>query len=267
MTYHASLHFPPYVPARPAGDEEKPGGVMRVVTSSGETLYIVGSSEFQPLSAASSVVSQDLTFQNAPSLGHVESEIAGYETGHDAMGVRGAPRTLVDLRSLDGIVKTLVERNMALAFEARGNAAAPFQPSSPFQASQATHAAGYDAAVAAGADVRARLFKEMASSDDFASHAGVSRETVNTQRKAGRLLALTNGTRSFRYPLWQLEPTVKSAMEAVLRELRPLDPWTIHLFLTQRNPLLAGQSPLECLRSARVDDVLDAARSYADDLA
>jgi hypothetical protein len=312
MSYRSSPHFHPSVPARPARGEGHAGDTLRIVDSSGQTLYIVHSSEFHAQSPLSGAVFRNVTFQSAPTVGYAETEIASYDTAtgnaytklmpvirhgnerfdprsnpHDAVDLRDSLRNLLDLlsdpvnerpsafrnkriaekkaekalHSLDDIVKTLVEQNLELASAARESVVP-----APLQTAPA-HAAGYDAAIAAGADTRARLFKAMASSEDFASHAGISRETVNTQRKAGRLLALTNGTRYFRYPLWQLEPAIKPSMEAILRELHSLDPWTIYLFLTQGSPLLTGQSPLESLRSARADDVLDAARSYAAELA
>jgi len=128
---------------------------------------------------------------------------------------------------------------------------------------------GYEAAVAAGADARARIVSspEMASSTELARLLGVSRETVNQKRQKGELLALTHSTRHLRYPRWQVEPRIMDAMPRLLEVLGKLDSWTQYLFLTQRNPALDAASPLDVLRKGNFDRVLALAADYAESMA
>jgi len=132
-----------------------------------------------------------------------------------------------------------------------------------------THTPGYEAAVKAGADVRARMISgsEMVNSMELAKLMGVSRETVNQRRQKGTLLALAHGSRSQHYPVWQLEPKVGHAMPELLTILRQLDPWTQYLFFTQSNPELDGMSPLDELRNGESDRVIAVATQYADMMA
>jgi hypothetical protein len=125
---------------------------------------------------------------------------------------------------------------------------------------------GYGAAVARGAEARTRLFNHMLSSERVGNMLGVTRETVNTRRKDGLLLGVTNGGRSFRYPAWQWEESVAQAMPDLLRILKDLDPWAQYLFFTQANPLLDGRIPLDCIRSGDAG-VMSAAISYAAEMA
>lgn len=128
---------------------------------------------------------------------------------------------------------------------------------------------GYQAAVDAGAAAKTRMFKgaDMLSSDAIAEQLGVTRETVNSRRKGKELLGLTNGGRSVRYPAWQLEEAVSPHMPRLLDILKPFDAWAVYLFFTQENPLFEGVSPLDFLRIGKVDSVMDAASSYAAEMA
>ncbi|MDM0067055.1 antitoxin Xre/MbcA/ParS toxin-binding domain-containing protein [Variovorax sp. J31P207] len=128
---------------------------------------------------------------------------------------------------------------------------------------------GYQAAVDAGAAARTRMFKgaDMLSSDRIAEILGVTRETINTRRKGGELLGLTHGGRIVRYPSWQLEGPVASAMPALMDIFKDFDPWAMYLFLTRSNPNLDGVIPLDLLRAGDMQSVVDAASIYAAEMA
>lgn len=130
------------------------------------------------------------------------------------------------------------------------------------------HVLGYDAAVAAGAYVRARIFSslEMVDATELAYLLGVTRETVNQKRQKGELLALTHGTRHLRYPHWQAEPRIVDVMPRVLEALGELRPWTKYLFITQRNPSLNAASPLDVLRKGDSARVIALAAEYAESI-
>lgn len=127
---------------------------------------------------------------------------------------------------------------------------------------------GYDAAVAAGEDARARIFSslEMVNSTELARLMGVTREMVHHQRQKGALLALTHGTRQLRYPRWQAEPRVAEVMPRLLEALGKLKPWTKYLFITQRNPSLNAATPLDALRHGDSARVLALAAEYAESM-
>ena len=133
----------------------------------------------------------------------------------------------------------------------------------------ATHAPGIEAAVQAGAELRATIFSgaDMLTSDQLAAKLGVSRETVNKRRTDGQLLALSNGSRALRYPSWQLAAQVEPVLPRLLQVLQHYGPLDIYLFITQTNALLDDQTPLACLLAGEADRVIDAAQSYVDEMA
>ncbi|MGJ7579424.1 hypothetical protein ACSFA3_04505 [Variovorax sp. RHLX14] len=141
--------------------------------------------------------------------------------------------------------------------------------SAPSALVQSFHKPGVDAAIAAGAELRARIYggPDMLTSDEFGKRAGVSRETVNNRRIAGQLLALSKGGRSNRYPAWQLAKEVEAVMPRLLEILSAYGPLDIYLFVTSGKALLDGRTPLDCLIDGESDRVLEAAAIYVDDMA
>ncbi|GEM_PF-2167783 len=169
--------------------------------------------------------------------------------------------------SLEAIIEAIVEKKLAQGDRIRSVTNELHTALTETVKSQL--APGYEASVAAGADVRARILSapEFVSSEALAKQLGVSRETVNQRRQKGLLLALSHGSRTQRYPTWQLEPTVSRSIPQLLEILRALDPWTQYFFITQRNPALDGLSPLDALHNGDQESVLAAAVEYADMMA
>jgi hypothetical protein len=169
--------------------------------------------------------------------------------------------------SLEAIVEAMVEKKLAQGDRIRSVTNELHAALTETMKSQ--HAPGYKASVAAGADVRARILSapEFVSSEGLAKQLGVSRETVNQRRQKGLLLALSHGSRTQRYPTWQLEPAVSGSIPQLLEILGKLDPWTQYFFITQQNPALDGLSPLDALRNRDHESVLAAAVEYADVMA
>ena len=166
--------------------------------------------------------------------------------------------------NLEHIVEAIAEKKLAERLLASAKEAARLS-----EAAAPAHAPGYEAAVKAGADVRARIMAapEMVKSIELARLMGVTRETVNQKRQKGMLLALTHGTRHQRYPTWQLEARILDVMPRLLKVLGNLDPWTQYLFITQRNPALNAVSPLDALRRGEEARVLTIATDYAEVMA
>jgi len=74
----------------------------------------------------------------------------------------------------------------------------------------------------------------------------------------GHLLMLSDDDTERRWPAWQIleDGTILPGLPEVQRNVP--SPWTAYFFLTAYHPLIGG-SPLEALRSGRLDDALRAA--------
>jgi len=94
---------------------------------------------------------------------------------------------------------------------------------------------------------------------------GISRQAVDKRRRQNRLIGLTQGRRGYAYPLWQFEDgKTLPNLEKVLDQLRNHDPWMQLKFFLNANDRLEGSSPLEMLRSGKLEPVLEAATSYGE---
>ncbi len=94
---------------------------------------------------------------------------------------------------------------------------------------------------------------------------GISRQAVDKRRRQGRLIGLTQGRRGYAYPAWQFESgKTLTNLEKVLDRLQDHDPWMQLTFFLNANDRLEGRSPLDMLRSGKVEPVLEAAASYGE---
>ena len=95
---------------------------------------------------------------------------------------------------------------------------------------------------------------------------GISRQAVSDRERKGTLLAVMEGGQ-LRFPLWQFDPMgTGGVVEGLPRTLHVLDengalsPLAKMSWLRKANPSLGGDTPLEALRTGRLDEVLSAAR-------
>jgi hypothetical protein len=103
---------------------------------------------------------------------------------------------------------------------------------------------------------------------EFAERMGLgSRETIRQYREKGRIFGWLKGSRSYRYPAWQIHrkellPGLAEVL-AVLREkgLHPLS--IIGYFLTPSDGL-DDVRPLDLLREGKIDQVVADAQRYGD---
>lgn len=104
----------------------------------------------------------------------------------------------------------------------------------------------------------------MLSAEAFGELVGLSRVSVNAQRKAGKLLGLEQARRGYRYPAWQLDRDGRPYPQ--LPELGRLlgGAWAVYRFLVQTHPELDGLSGRDALRQDLGNAVIDAARSVAE---
>jgi biotin operon repressor len=105
----------------------------------------------------------------------------------------------------------------------------------------------------------------MLKGERVAKLLGISRQAVDKRRRQNRLIGLTQGRRGYAYPIWQFHNgKTLSNLEKVLDQLRDHDPWMQLTFFLNANDRLEGSSPLEMLRSGKVEPVLEAATSYGE---
>lgn len=105
------------------------------------------------------------------------------------------------------------------------------------------------------------------TAEEVAEHLGVTRQAVDKKRNAGKLLAVSRGSRSVLYPAWQFTPQgILQGLEPVLAALdeNQTDPWAKLSFFLGENLRLGGDSPLTALRAGRTAEVLAAARNFGE---
>lgn len=115
-----------------------------------------------------------------------------------------------------------------------------------------------------GSIYRNEVISQTMSGEELALQWRVSRQAVNNRRQAGKLLALSWGANRHRYPPWQVEPAVYAAIPEILRLLHREDPWTVYSFLTTPNAILGDAVPLDLLRESKAQEVIAAAKLFAD---
>ena len=90
-----------------------------------------------------------------------------------------------------------------------------------------------------------------------ADRTGMSRQTVNTWRRQGQLLALPHGQRAHVFPACQFgRRGPLEGLQKVLAATRFRDPWGQLEVLLAPSPELDGQSPIEALRGGKVTEAI-----------
>jgi hypothetical protein len=103
------------------------------------------------------------------------------------------------------------------------------------------------------------------SAEDVANHLNITRQAVNKRRQQGTLIGLDAGRHGYLYPRWQfIREGTLPGLEAVIEALEKHDPWMQHVFMVSPNGRLDDVTPLEALRSGRLDDVLKAALAFGE---
>ena len=87
----------------------------------------------------------------------------------------------------------------------------------------------------------------------FARLAGKSRDQINRDIKARRLLSLSLGDRGQRIPDWQLDPLRHKLVLAALARFPDMDAWTLYRALCMPHKRLKGRSPIEVLTLENFD--------------
>ena len=114
-----------------------------------------------------------------------------------------------------------------------------------------------------GLEIRERLLQAEGgtlSVEHVAKLLGITRQAVDKQRRAGRLLALPIGRHRYAYPAWQFGSSgALPGLKEVLGEFGTDDPWTRAAFFVSENSYLDGARPIDELLHGNVHPVRRAA--------
>ncbi|WJV25481.1 MULTISPECIES: tyrosine-type recombinase/integrase [Pseudomonas] len=87
----------------------------------------------------------------------------------------------------------------------------------------------------------------------FARLAGKSRDQVNRDIKAKRLLTLSLGNRGQRIPDWQLDPECQDLTRTLLKQAEDVDSWRVYQALSTPLERLGGLSPVESIATVGLE--------------
>ncbi|WP_273829685.1 tyrosine-type recombinase/integrase [Pseudomonas sp. SBT1-2] len=87
----------------------------------------------------------------------------------------------------------------------------------------------------------------------FAKLAGKSRDQVNRDIKAKRLLTLSLGNRGQRIPDWQLDPQCQDLTRTLLKQAEDVDSWRVYQALSTPLERLGGLSPVESIATVGLE--------------
>lgn len=98
---------------------------------------------------------------------------------------------------------------------------------------------------------------DMLSLNAASALSGIPARTLTHMRQTNRVLALARAgaQKGYRFPAFQFERTVLTAIPAVLAAFGPHRAWQAFDFLTHPEPLLAGAVPLTLLRTGEAVEV------------
>jgi hypothetical protein len=106
---------------------------------------------------------------------------------------------------------------------------------------------------------------ELIPSKEFQERLHISRQSISSAIKDGRLFAIVGPSGSNYYPAFYADPEYdRRAIEKVSRQLGRLPASVKHHFFTSKAFSLGGKTPLEALAAGRLDAVLAAAAAYAE---
>ena len=90
----------------------------------------------------------------------------------------------------------------------------------------------------------------------FGKLAGKSKDQINRELKAGKLLSISLGNRGQRVPDWQLVP-LKHKLAQVLMNQRPhADSWDLYRMLTQPHPDLGDRAAIDAVTMTNVPAIV-----------
>jgi predicted DNA-binding protein (UPF0251 family) len=103
---------------------------------------------------------------------------------------------------------------------------------------------------------------DMGSTDAAAERAGATRATIVSWIAKGRCIGLERAKRGFRLPLWQFEPAIFGAIEAIAAAMDTTDGWVLLSFLETPHGGLGGLTPRMALEQGMRDRVIALAGAH-----
>lgn len=90
----------------------------------------------------------------------------------------------------------------------------------------------------------------------FAKLAGKSKEQINREIKAGKLLTICLGNRGQRVPDWQLVPMKLKLTQVMMKHLPHAEGWEVYRLLTCVYPELDERAAIDIITPGNMDDVV-----------
>lgn len=90
----------------------------------------------------------------------------------------------------------------------------------------------------------------------FAKLAGKSKDQINRELKAGKLLSISLGNRGQRVPDWQLVPLKHKLAQVLMSQCPHADSWSLYRLLTQPHPDLGDRAAIDMVTPANLGMVV-----------
>ncbi|EOX6785670.1 tyrosine-type recombinase/integrase [Pseudomonas aeruginosa] len=90
----------------------------------------------------------------------------------------------------------------------------------------------------------------------FGKLAGKSKDQVNRELKAGKLLSISLGNRGQRVPDWQLVPLKHKLAQVLMNQCPHADSWDLYRMLTQPHPDLGDRSAIDAVTPTNVPAII-----------
>lgn len=90
----------------------------------------------------------------------------------------------------------------------------------------------------------------------FARLAGKSRDQINREIKADKLLTLNVGNRGQCIPDWQLDPFKQELVHMLLQQVKDVDSWQLYRMLSQPRTPLGGRSAIDAASSKNLQELV-----------
>lgn len=90
----------------------------------------------------------------------------------------------------------------------------------------------------------------------FGKLAGKSKDQINRELKAGKLLAISLGNRGRRVPDWQLVPLKHKLAQVLMNQCPHADSWELYRMLTQPHPDLGDRGAIDVVTPANLGVVV-----------
>ncbi|MFA7579950.1 MAG: integrase arm-type DNA-binding domain-containing protein [Castellaniella sp.] len=92
----------------------------------------------------------------------------------------------------------------------------------------------------------------------FAKLAGKSKDQINRELKAGKLLSISLGNRGQRVPDWQLRPLKHKLAQVLIKQCPEADSWALYRMLTQPHPDLGDRAAIDVVTPTNLGAIVRA---------